>query len=249
MLIHRDMIHPMVQRLLLLLFLCALVACAIERPAPVVKVGLLAPFEGERRELGYHLLPAIRAASTERAGRYLVEWVILDTGGAPEIAVQRSRELLLDPDVLAIVGPLLPDEVEAVQPLMEEAGVAWWPLAPAGAAGLAEWHGGLGDGLEPAQLWGGRAWPALRRGDFSLYLDPQLPADLEEAGPVPEAITWPQDWLAWHATRLAFAAIQGATVPDRGAVRAGVAPVRLPPAARYESPDGRFPGTRLENSQ
>jgi hypothetical protein len=249
MLLEHDMIHNMTQGLLLLVFLYALAGCAIERTAPVVKVGLLAPFEGERRELGYHLLPAIRAASPERAGRYAVEWVILDTGGSPEIAAQRTRELLLDPDVLAIIGPLLPDEVEAVQPLMEEADVAWWPLAPPGAAGLAEWHGSLGEGLEPAQTWGARAWPAIRRGDFSLYLDPQLPANSEEVVPTPDVVTWPQDWLAWRATRLAFEAIAGATAPDRAAVRAGAAPLVFPPAVRYESPDGRFPGTRLEISR
>jgi hypothetical protein len=248
MLVGHDMIQTMRYGLLLLVLICALAGCAMERPAPVVKVGLLAPFEGERRELGYHLLPAIRAASAERAGRYAVEWVILDTGGVPDNAFQRTRELLLDPDVLAIVGPLLPGEVEAIQPLVEEAGVAWWPLAPAGAAGLEAWHGALGEGLEPSQAWGARAWPAIRRGDFSLYLDPQLPPDLEEAVPVPDVVIWPQDWLAWSATRRAFDAIGGVTAPDRAAVRARAAPLLFPPAARYESPDGRFPGIRLENT-
>lgn len=231
--------------LLLLLCLLVLAGCLPERPAPVLKVGLLAPFEGERRELGYHLLPAIFAATPERVNGQLVEWVILDTSSQPEVAAQRARELLVDPAVLAIVGPLLPEEVAAVAPLMEEAGVAWVPLAPRGEAGLQAWSQVLERVDEAEASWGPQAWPAIRRGEVTEYVDASLPADLGDFAAVAGAQPWPQDWLAWQGTRHAMQALDRTPTLNRAAVLDALEPFSIPAPALYETSEGLFPGNLL----
>ena len=241
------MISRIMHRYLFILScLLLVVSCVPEKPAPVLKVGLLAPFEGERRQLGYHLLHhAIFPATPEHVQGRRVEWVILDTHGDPESAAQRARELLVDPAVLAIVGPLLPEEVVAVAPLIAESEMAWWPLAPVGEETLQSWENAIDKELAPNQLWGARAWPAVRRGEITIYLDPQLPPDLGEFAAVGGEYPWPQDWLAWQATRHAFKALANATSLERAAVRAVAEPLKLPPLILYETQANLFPGTEI----
>lgn len=223
-----------------------------QQPAPVLKVGLLAPFEGERRQLGDpHLLATIRAATPERVQGRRVEWVILDTHGIPEMAHQRARELLADQAVLAIIGPLLPEEVEAVAPLIENQNenddIAWWPLAPKGESALQQWYETSAIATPEAtlaanQLWGARAFASVRRGEITHYLDPQLPSDLGEFAAVGGEYPWPQNWLAWQATHYAFDALAQATPLTRPAVLAVAEPLTFPPPVLYESQGGHFPG-------
>lgn len=228
----------------ILLCVLFLVSCVPEKPAPVLKIGLLAPFEGTRRELGYHLLyHAILPATPEHVRGQRIEWVILDTHGNPDTAAQRASELLVDPAVLAIIGPLLPEEVASVAPLMEDTQIAWWPLAPVGETTLQSWQNAVEEELAPEQLWGARAWPAIRRGEITTYLDPQLPADLGEFAAVGGEYPWPQDWLAWQATRNAFSALANATDLARPAVLVAAKPLKLPPLVLYQTHPGLFPGT------
>ncbi|MDQ4078280.1 MAG: ABC transporter substrate-binding protein [Chloroflexota bacterium] len=217
-------------------------ACLVKRPATPVKVGLLAPFEGERREQGYHLLPALGAATQEEVRGRQVEWVILDTRGDPETAVQRAREVVVDPAVVAVVGPLLPDEVEAVTPLMEEAGVAWWPLAPSGQQGLRRWLGTVVDEVENMRAWGAWAWPAIRRSDTIVYWDPQVLDDPEPLVTDSDERLWPQDWLVWEAVHHLFDALEEADTFSRSAVRRAATPLDLPPPVQYRSQEGAYPG-------
>lgn len=233
-----------VKTLWLLLLLGLLSACAVERPAPVLKVGLLAPFEGERREQGYHLLPAIRAATPERVRGQRVEWVILDTHGDPQDAVQRARELLVDREVQAIIGPLLPEEVAAVAPLMEEAQIAWWPLAPEGEPGVEAWRGSLP--LGGAAAWGAAAWPAIQRGEVAQQWMPALPDDAAEFASAVGETPWPEQWLAWQATRLGFQALDRIERLERGEVRAAAEPLRFPPPQLYVIQGGAYPGVPAE---
>ncbi|MBA3532402.1 MAG: ABC transporter substrate-binding protein [Ardenticatenales bacterium] len=232
----------MVQWLWLCFAACFLTACTVERAAPILKIGLLAPFEGEQRELGYRLLPALRAATPATLRGHHVEWVILDTHGDALVAAQRARELLVDPDVVAIVGPLLPEEVEAVGAVLQSESIAWWPLAPSGAEGLRTWHRSIPN-IPPEQAWGPSAWPALMRGQIDSYLAPRLPSDLRE---FPGETPWPQDWLAWRATELAFEAITAAPTLNRAAIRAASTPLDIPPPALYQSKAGVFPGTIID---
>jgi hypothetical protein len=232
----------------ILVCLLCIVACMPQKPSPVLKIGLLAPFEGERRQLGDpHLLATIRAATPERVQGRRVEWVILDTHGIPEMAHQRARELLADEALLAIIGPLLPEEVEAVAPLMENDKIAWWPLAPKGERALQLWYERYSTKetevhLEPNQLWGARAFAAVRRGQITHYLDPQLPSDLGDFAAIGGEYPWPQNWLAWQATHYAFDALAQATPLTRPAVVAVAEPLEFPPPVLYESQGGNFPG-------
>jgi ABC-type branched-subunit amino acid transport system substrate-binding protein len=77
--------------------------------APVVKFGLVAPFEGRYRPVGYDAIYAARLAVRERnaaggVGGYRVELVAYDDGGDASSAIERARQLALDPQVVAVLG-------------------------------------------------------------------------------------------------------------------------------------------------
>ena len=99
------------QRGCLLIFeICCLLfvsACAFTRP--VVKFGLVAPFEGRYRPLGYDAIHAARLAVRERnaaggVGGYRVELVAYDDSGDAQAAIERARQLALDRQVVAAIG-------------------------------------------------------------------------------------------------------------------------------------------------
>ena len=87
-----------------------LASCAFPgSTAPVVKFGLVAPFEGRYRPVGYDALYAARLAVREQnaaggVGGNRVELVAYDDGGDAPSAVERARQLALDPQVVAVVG-------------------------------------------------------------------------------------------------------------------------------------------------
>src|SRR5919108_607445 len=63
---------------------------------PVVKIGLVAPFEGRYREVGYEVIYAVRLAVREaNAGGgvagYSVELTALDDGGDSALAAHQAR--------------------------------------------------------------------------------------------------------------------------------------------------------------
>ena len=98
----------------LLCFLIFEIGCLIFVPGcgstrPVVKFGLVAPFEGRYRPVGYDAIYAARLAVRERnaaggVGGYRVELVAYDDGGDAQSAVERARQLALDPQVVAVIG-------------------------------------------------------------------------------------------------------------------------------------------------
>jgi ABC-type branched-subunit amino acid transport system substrate-binding protein len=95
---------------LLIFEICCLLfvsSCASTRP--VVKFGLVAPFEGRYRPLGYDAIYAARLAVRERnaaggVGGYRVELVAYDDGGDAQAAIERARQLALDRQVVAAIG-------------------------------------------------------------------------------------------------------------------------------------------------
>jgi branched-chain amino acid transport system substrate-binding protein len=100
----------------------------------VVKIGLVAPYEGRYRSVGYDVIYAVRMAVRERnaaggVGGYLVEVVSLDDGGNPEAAAEQARKLALDPAILAVIGHWRGDTTLAAAPVYAEAGL---PLLSAG---------------------------------------------------------------------------------------------------------------------
>jgi len=76
---------------------------------PLIKIGLVAPFEGQLRARGYEVLYAVKLAVRQwneagGVGGYKVELVALDDSGDPSKATQQVRELAVDRDVLGVVG-------------------------------------------------------------------------------------------------------------------------------------------------
>jgi ABC-type branched-subunit amino acid transport system substrate-binding protein len=88
---------------------CCLFVSACGGTRPVLKFGLVAPFEGRYRPVGYDAIYAARLAVCERnaaggVGGYRVELVAYDDGGSAPTAVERARQLALDPQVVAVIG-------------------------------------------------------------------------------------------------------------------------------------------------
>ena len=131
---HVSRITYHVSRITLLSLLFAisylLSACAMPGDAaPVVKIGVIAPFEGAGRPLGYAVLPAIKAAVAEantsgKLGRYQVMVVAFNDDLHGPTAAAQAKALALDPEVLAVVGPWSAETVEAVAPILAEAGIS-----------------------------------------------------------------------------------------------------------------------------
>lgn len=117
---------------LLLLASCTLPGDA----APVVKIGVIAPFEGEGRPLGYAILSATKTAvaaanASGELGRYRLTLVALDDSLHPATAAQQAKALALDPNVLAVIGPFTQDTAASVQPVLGAAAIPSVPVITA----------------------------------------------------------------------------------------------------------------------
>ncbi len=71
---------------------------------PVLKIALVAPFEGRYRDVGYEVTFAYRLAIREvnRAGGvggYSIEMLSLDDSGDPDMAREQARKIIADPQV------------------------------------------------------------------------------------------------------------------------------------------------------
>ncbi len=93
-----------------------------------MKIGLVAPFEGRYRPIGYEAIYAARLAIrgiNSRGGinGQRIELVALDDRGEPEKAITAARQLVLDPQVVAVVGHLRPDSSAAAMKIYCEAGL------------------------------------------------------------------------------------------------------------------------------
>jgi branched-chain amino acid transport system substrate-binding protein len=107
---------------------------------PLIKIGLVAPFEGRLRARGYEVLYAVKLAVRQwneagGVGGYKVELVALDDGGDPAVAAQQVRELAVDQDVLGVVGHFTEETTRAAAPGYALQGLAL--VSPAvGAEGI-----------------------------------------------------------------------------------------------------------------
>jgi ABC-type branched-subunit amino acid transport system substrate-binding protein len=116
------------------MWLCALVAGLALAPAcvqvtrPVVKIGLVAPFEGRDRDVGYEVIYAVRLAVREvnAAGGvagYTIELTALDDGGDPNQAIEQAHKMAADPAILAVVGHWLDRTTYYAGPVYAEEGL------------------------------------------------------------------------------------------------------------------------------
>ena len=96
--------------LLLACFAFLLTACQVPGAVrPTVKIGLVAPFEGRYRYVGYDVIYAVRLALRQAnaaggVGGYSVELVAYDDQADPAMAIEQARKLAADPDVVAAIG-------------------------------------------------------------------------------------------------------------------------------------------------
>lgn len=122
--------------LLFAITLNGLVGCT--RVAPVLKIGLVAPFEGRYRSVGYDAIYAARLGIREvneagGIGRYRIALVALDDSGDPEFAREAATSLVLDRDVVAVLGHWLTPTTAAARPVYAQGGL---PLVAVGEAPL-----------------------------------------------------------------------------------------------------------------
>jgi branched-chain amino acid transport system substrate-binding protein len=122
---------PRATRHVLRIACCVLLLAACQVPGsvrPTVKVGLVAPFEGRYRYVGYDVIYAVRLALREAnaAGGvegYSVELVAYDDGADPAMAVQQARKLAVDPDVIAAIGHFREETTAVALSAYAEAGM------------------------------------------------------------------------------------------------------------------------------
>lgn len=122
---------PVVVAVLALIASCVMPGDA----APVVKIGLIAPFEGLGRPLGYALLPEVKAAiananASAALGRYRVALVALNDDLDPPTAVRQAQALAQDGDVVAVLGPFDQATAAAAAPVLQAAGIPTLVGAP-----------------------------------------------------------------------------------------------------------------------
>lgn len=205
-------------RLSIICFLvsCFLTSCTAVRP--VVKIGLLAPFEGLHRRTGYVALTAMRQAIAEAApAEFAIMPLALDDGSDPAQVERATRKLLQDPTVRALVGPYSPLLAQPIAPLMAASGLAWWrPFAVTPSDGFvvtepkSDWAEPLlAAAAEQAVAVGSRrlvlagwtpGWPALQAEELAKAL--AMPVLISDA----VAVVEPADAVFWLGS------------PERGAV-------------------------------
>jgi len=105
----------------LLLAVCMVVTGCSVAP-PVVKIGLVGPFTGRHRDIGYDVIYSARMAVREinesgGIGRHRVALVALDDFGNPELARENALVLSRDPAVVAVIGHWLPETTRAANPI------------------------------------------------------------------------------------------------------------------------------------
>ncbi len=173
-----------------LLILCVLLLTSCLPPLPrTVKIGLVAPFEGRYRYVGYDAIYAARLAVREinaagGAGGRLLELVAYDDRGAPELAQTVARNLVVDPDVIAVIGHFRQASTEAAVPVYAEAGLPLVVIAARlyPAAGL--WQ------LASPDIAIATGGPELAEGESGILTPYPLPQDV----PVTEA--WRDAYLS-----------------------------------------------------
>jgi branched-chain amino acid transport system substrate-binding protein len=106
------------------------VGCAgLGSTRPVVKIGLVAPFEGLHRHLGYDVLYAVKLAVRERnaaggVSGHKVELVALDDGNDPAQSPLQARKMIVDADVMGVIGHFSDETALAALDEYHRAGLA-----------------------------------------------------------------------------------------------------------------------------
>jgi ABC-type branched-subunit amino acid transport system substrate-binding protein len=109
---------------------CGRVARALDlcSTLPVIKVGLVAPFEGRYRTLGYEVLYAVKLAVRDRnasggVAGYMVELVALDDGEDVESRRFLAHKFAVDERVMGVIGPFSEESLYAAAPSYQQVGL------------------------------------------------------------------------------------------------------------------------------
>jgi len=122
--------------LLALLGLASILLGACSPPGstpPVVKIGLIAPFEGPSRPLGYSVLNGVRLRLqqwNDAGNSPRVELVALNDNSDPDLAAQLPAQLAVDSDILLVLGPPQGHTALAALPALTENELPTLSLAP-----------------------------------------------------------------------------------------------------------------------
>jgi hypothetical protein len=218
-----------------------LVGCTDLLPPRIVKIGLIAPFEGPSRPYGYAILHAVQLrlqAWNEGGGRPQVELVALNDDGDPELAAALAAQLVLDPDVLIVLGPAQSHTARRAAPALAGEGLPVLSLAPLPEGTwlwvepLAGTTADLTAALAPWVSDAAPAWDLPLTGPTIWLGDPLTLAELRRSNPerVPAAgpVAAEEAAIAWAGEALA------------GLVWATVMPEAVPTdfAAAYEQRTG-----------
>lgn len=115
---------------------------------PVIKIGLVAPFEGRYRALGYEVLYAAKWAVRERndaggVAGYLVDLVALNDDDDPTSSAFQAEKLAVDQSVMGVVGHFSVAALSAAAPVYHERGLAVVTLTTCPLSLLSEGYGEL----------------------------------------------------------------------------------------------------------
>ncbi len=152
---HPSIPLPLVLSFTLSLCLAICLSSCSASTQPVVKIGLVAPFEGRYRPIGYEAIYAARLAIREINARggvngHRIELVALDDSGDPDKALTAARQLVLDPQVVAVVGHFRPESTAAASKVYCEAGLPVISIENAGEP----CEGSFALGQAPYARWG-----------------------------------------------------------------------------------------------
>jgi len=103
-------------------------AACVPVTRPVVKIGLVAPFEGRYRDVGYEVIYAVRLAVREAnaaggVAGYTIELTALDDGGDPAQAAEQARKMAADPAILGVIGHWLDSTTHDAAPVYAAEGL------------------------------------------------------------------------------------------------------------------------------
>jgi ABC-type branched-subunit amino acid transport system substrate-binding protein len=105
---------------------------------PVLKIGLVAPFEGRYRDVGYEVIYAVRLAVREAnaaggVAGYSIELTALDDSGDAASAAEQARKLGTDPQIMGAIGDWLDATTLEAAPVYAGEGI---PFLSTGATAL-----------------------------------------------------------------------------------------------------------------
>lgn len=132
------------RRLFVIAAMVPLITACFPKSQDTIKIGVVAPFSGRYREIGYQALHGARLAISEFSAAggphaQSVELLALDDAGDATTAMEQANKLIADPNVLAVIGHWLDDTTTAAAPIYSRAGL---PILATSAEPSNPSHGG-----------------------------------------------------------------------------------------------------------